>query len=54
MAFRVMGVAIVEIRVRGALDLRVHAVSVEPSQPEPRQVLGLSTLRAAPRLTAWW
>ncbi|MER8105355.1 AfsR/SARP family transcriptional regulator [Kitasatospora sp. NPDC094016] len=35
-----------EIRVLGALDVRVCGVSVVPSAPKPRQVLGLLALRA--------
>lgn len=45
-AFRVIGVVIVEIRVLGTLDVRVGGVSVVPSAPKPRQVLGLLALRA--------
>ncbi|MFJ9690524.1 BTAD domain-containing putative transcriptional regulator [Kitasatospora sp. NPDC101183] len=35
-----------DIRVLGALDVRVGGVSVVPSAPKPRQVLGLLALRA--------
>ncbi|MEV7598173.1 AfsR/SARP family transcriptional regulator [Kitasatospora sp. NPDC089797] len=35
-----------EIRVLGALDVRVCGVSVVPTAPKPRQVLGLLALRA--------
>ncbi|MFF2546565.1 BTAD domain-containing putative transcriptional regulator [Kitasatospora sp. NPDC058063] len=35
-----------EIRVLGTLDVRVCGVSVVPSAPKPRQVLGLLALRA--------
>ncbi|MFF3115256.1 BTAD domain-containing putative transcriptional regulator [Kitasatospora sp. NPDC057904] len=35
-----------EIRVLGALDVRMCGVSVVPSAPKPRQVLGLLALRA--------
>ncbi|MFD4660748.1 BTAD domain-containing putative transcriptional regulator [Kitasatospora sp. NPDC058444] len=35
-----------EIRVLGTLDVRVGGVSVVPSAPKPRQVLGLLALRA--------
>ncbi|WP_078891105.1 AfsR/SARP family transcriptional regulator [Streptomyces sp. NRRL S-350] len=35
-----------EIRVLGALDVRVCGVSVVPSAPKPRQVLGVLALRA--------
>ncbi|MFF4923381.1 BTAD domain-containing putative transcriptional regulator [Kitasatospora sp. NPDC001261] len=35
-----------EIRVLGALDVRVCGISVVPSAPKPRQVLGLLALRA--------
>ncbi|MFF2073255.1 BTAD domain-containing putative transcriptional regulator [Kitasatospora sp. NPDC058162] len=35
-----------EIRVLGALDVRVCEVSVVPTAPKPRQVLGLLALRA--------